>query len=361
MSPVYNALPGWTSTPRTAQDVADSSRASWEMLTGIIQAAQMIPRDLRAAPKSIAFTLVSGFLGSGKTTLINRLLAEPGGQRIAVLVNDFGAINIDAALISRTDRETISLTNGCACCTLAGGLTRALIDLVQLPDPPEAIVLEASGVAEPNAILQVALANPALRLDGVLTLVDAETIQAQMQDPALRPTIERQLFAADIVVLNKMDLVAEPGRAQLRAWIDADFPGARVTETVNAQLPTCVVLGIGGRQLELSEALQTFPASHDAAQFRSWNFTGVIPLDTKQIERLAQRLASAVIRAKGIFCLDQDPEHDYVLQLVGRRWSLERGKRREATATRSSLVVIGLAGKVDYEDLRCSVETCQMA
>jgi len=331
------------------------------MLAGIVQAAQMIPRNLHAAPKSIGFTLVSGFLGSGKTTLVNHLLADPGGRRIAVLVNDFGAINIDAALVSSRDRETISLTNGCACCTLAGGLTRALIDLAQLPDPPEAIVLEASGVAEPHGILQVALANPALRLDSVLTLVDAETIRVQMQDPALRPTMERQLHAADIVVLNKIDLITQPERAQLRAWITAEFPGARVAETVHAQLPACVALGVGGGHLDLSAVPQVSAVHHDAAQFRSWSFSGDAPLDAIHVERLAQTLCAAVIRAKGILCLAQDPEHYTVLQLVGRRWILDRGERRAPTATRSDLVVIGLADRVDYEELRRCVQTCAMA
>ena len=108
-------------------------------------------------------------------------------MRLAVLVNDFGRINIDAELIRSRSENAISLTNGCACCTVAGDLTKALLRLVQDPEPPEAIVLEASGLADPRGIAQVALANPALRLDGVLTVVDAETLLYRLDDPRPRP------------------------------------------------------------------------------------------------------------------------------------------------------------------------------
>ncbi|MBA3508391.1 MAG: GTP-binding protein, partial [Betaproteobacteria bacterium] len=128
-----------------------------------------MPPVQRAAPGSLPLTVIGGFLGAGKTTLLNHLLGAPHGRRLAVLVNDFGPINIDAALIRSRSEDTISLANGCACCSVAGDLTRALIELAQRDEPPDAIVLEASGLADPHGIAQVALANPALRLDGVLT------------------------------------------------------------------------------------------------------------------------------------------------------------------------------------------------
>src|SRR3954471_13706975 len=153
------------------------------MLAGLIEATRLVPQALRAAPRSLPFTVIGGFLGAGKTTLLNRLLVEPHGLRLAVLVNDFGRINIDAALVASRSADTIALTNGCACCSVSGDLTRALVDLAQREDPPHAIVIEASGVADPRSLAQVALANPALRLDALVTIVDAETLFTHAADP----------------------------------------------------------------------------------------------------------------------------------------------------------------------------------
>src|SRR4051812_48870754 len=182
---------------------------AWQMLSGVLQAAQMIPQSQRAAAGSLPLTVIGGFLGAGKTTLLNNLLTQPHGRKIAVLVNDFGRINIDAALIRSRTEDMISLANGCACCSLAGDLTRTLIELAQREEPPDAIVLEASGLADPRGIAQVALANPALRLDGVLAVVDAETLAERAEDPAGGATFGAQLSAADLVVLNKLDLLDE--------------------------------------------------------------------------------------------------------------------------------------------------------
>ena len=191
---------------RRAIDPHAAAAETWQMLSGIIQAAQMIPGALRAADDSLPLTVIGGFLGAGKTTLLNRLLVAPHGRRIAVLVNDFGRIDIDAALIrSRTD-DMISLSNGCACCSVAGDLTKALVVLAQREEPPEAIVLEASGLADPRGIAQVALANPALRLDGLLTVVDAETLGALSESEPTRGPLMAQLSSADLIVLNKLDL-----------------------------------------------------------------------------------------------------------------------------------------------------------
>jgi len=149
--------------------------AGFTLLTGLMDAARIIPARLKAKDNSLPLTILAGFLGAGKTTLVNRLLSAPEGRRIVVLVNDFGSLDIDARLISSRSPGTISLANGCACCTVAGDLSRALVELAQRSDPPDAILLEASGLADPLGIAQVALANPAVRLDGIVTMIDAET------------------------------------------------------------------------------------------------------------------------------------------------------------------------------------------
>ena len=134
------------------------------------------PQDL------VPVTVVAGYLGAGKTTLINELLRHDHGRRLAVLVNDFGAVNIDAALIADHDGQTISLKNGCVCCSIADELGDALDRVLALEPAPDQIVIEASGVADPANVAAYGQGWPGCRLDAVVVLADAETVQAKSRD-----------------------------------------------------------------------------------------------------------------------------------------------------------------------------------
>ncbi len=327
---------------------------SWQMLSGILQAAQMIPQKLRAADGSLPLTVIGGFLGAGKTTLLNRLLTQPHGRRIAVLVNDFGRINIDAALVRSRTEDMISLANGCACCTVAGDLTRTLIELAQRPEAPDAIVLEASGLADPRGIAQVALANPALRLDGILAVVDAETIAERAADPAAGPTLLAQIAAADLVILNKLDLAGIGVRATAREWIAAHAPGKPVIETQQAQVPAEVVLGIGSTQ---SLAGATALPDH-AHAFESWSASSLALLDSRRVRTMLAELPGGVLRAKGVLWLSGDPGHRTIYQRVGRRTNFSADDWSEEPPC-SSVVVIGHKDLIVAQDLSRHFDACR--
>ena len=340
------------------QKIADPQRSAleaWQMLSGILQAAQMIPAAQRAAAGSLPLTVIGGFLGAGKTTLLNRLLAEPHGRRIAVLINDFGRINIDAALIRSRTEDTISLANGCACCSVAGDLTKTLIELAQRLEPPDAIVLEASGLADPRGIAQVALANPALRLDGVLAVLDAETLHGRSQDPACRDTFLAQLSAADLIVLNKLDLLDENARDAARDWLNLHAPARPVVETVQADVPIEVVLGI---HTEREPPRGAVPGH--ASAFRSWSITCDTLLDAGKVRAMMDGIPAAILRAKGILWLSDAPDQRTVYQRVGPRWSYTAAGRWNAGKPESSLVLIGPVGMLDATQWCDRLRECQV-
>src|ERR1700726_3101484 len=173
----------------------------------------------------VPILLVTGFLGAGKTTVVNHLLAHAEGRRIAAVVNDFGAINIDAELIIGAADGVVSLSNGCICCSLQGDLLRTLAVLLRRDPRPELIVIETSGVADPSDIVRN-LMDPVIwretPLETVLCVVDATTPAGALDDALLR----LQVRASDVVALSKVDLVDAAGREQIRRAIAAVKPAA---------------------------------------------------------------------------------------------------------------------------------------
>ena len=193
------------------------------------------------------FTVVGGFLGAGKTTLVNRILRGAAGTRYAVLVNDFGAINVDAGLVAAHDGQTMALTNGCICCSLSDGFIETMLRLMADPGAFDHVIVEASGVAEPGRIMDFARLDPLLSPDAVLALADAETLLDRLADPRIGDVVARQVAQGDLLLLNKTDLAGPEAQAAATERLRALNQDAPILPCRDADLPLPVLLGTGSR------------------------------------------------------------------------------------------------------------------
>jgi len=309
----------------------------------------------------IQLTVIGGFLGAGKTTLLNRLLRDAGDRRLAVLVNDFGAINIDAELVQSRDGEIVSLKNGCICCGVAGDFIGELALLRDRPDPPAHVVVEASGVADPGQI--VVLGDlPGYRRDAAVIVADAETVRARAADETTGHLVRAQLRAADLLVLNKTDLVDSEQLAQTRAWLrEISGPSTAIVEASFGQVPIDVVLGAQTFARPVGEPRDHDHAGHEHGDhhdpsFESWSWQAEAAIDGAGLVEAIKELPAGIVRAKGLLHLREDPDSRYVLQVVGRRFSVLPDRPWRDDAPASQLVVIGLAGSVDERSLTATLD-----
>jgi cobalamin biosynthesis protein CobW len=328
--------------------------------------------------RRIPATIVTGFLGAGKTSLVRHLIGAAAGHRLAIIVNEFGELGIDRELLlgcgdeTCTDDDIVELANGCICCTVADDFLPTLTKLIERPAPPDHILIETSGLALPKPLVQ-AFAWPEIRtattVDGVLTVIDAAALAAGRfaDDPeavaaqrAADPSVDHdnpleevfgdQLACADLVVLNKTDLVAPAELARLRAEIAARLrPGVRLVETCDGKIAPNVALGIDAAaedDLAARPSVHELEGEHDHDDFDSF----VVTLDAGADDSAFRaRLAAAIrahdiLRVKGFVAL---PGRDrrQIIQAVGDRvqhYFDRPWEPGEAPATR--LVVIGKKG-----------------
>ena len=299
----------------------------------------------------IPVTVLTGYLGAGKTTLLNRILTEPHGKKFAVIVNEFGEVGIDNDLVVGADEEVFEMNNGCICCTVRGDLIRILDGLMKRKGKFDGIIVETTGLADPAPVAQTFFMDQDVgdltRLDAVVTVADAKWLTDRLKDA---PEAKNQIAFADVILLNKIDLVTADELADVEARIRAINPYAKLHRTRNADVPIEAVLGQNAfdldRILEIEpEFLEEGHHHHHAGDIGSFSIRhdGAVDPDKFMpwIQDLTQVSGPDILRCKGIMAFKDEPRR-FVFQGVHMilDGDLQRDWKPEETR-QSKLVFIG--------------------
>ncbi len=332
--------------------------------------------EIEISKRGMPVTIITGFLGSGKTTLLNHILQNQQDLKVAVLVNEFGDINIDSQLLVSVDQDMMELSNGCICCTINEGLVEAVYKVLERGDRVDYMVVETTGVADPLPIALTFLGTELqhlTRLDSILTVVDTETFTPSHYKSEAAFS---QIMYGDIIILNKTDLASPEKIAELEAFVNKEKKGARILRSQHGVVPLPLILDVKINKSDLKSPEKPEAANHDHHDhhadhnhdhhdhhhsehlandgFVSISFQSDRPLELDKFQKfLDHQLPVDVFRAKGILRFANIPNR-YVFQLSGKRYELKT--EESAQPAKVQLVLIGR--NLDKEQLLKQLDDC---
>jgi G3E family GTPase len=251
--------------------------------------------------KPLPMTVISGYLGAGKTTLVNSILSGDHGLRIAVLVNDFGQIAIDEMMIGARGGDVIALANGCMCCQIGGDLYDAIDRILRMRERFDHLLIETSGVADPTRVAQIAVAEPDLEMSRTVVLVDVVNFTCVLADPRLNDTLLRQARAGDLILLTKIDAATRASVTDFQIMLVELGLSAPVDVLPKDDRQAWRILN--ERRTTDFDSIRAGPLRAHRPPFESWSWTGVEQINLARLMAFARDTALNIYRLKGYFRL----------------------------------------------------------
>ncbi len=314
--------------------------------------------------RRVPVTLITGFLGAGKTTLINHLLRALAPRRVGLIINDFGKVGVDAEVLrDRYAPPMIEVTGGCVCCTVEGDLISALAQMEQIKFDFEYLLIESTGLSDPEPIIQQLLLpelEQSFRLDGVVGIVDADQFDLHRRASFL---FERQLEWSPIIMLNKVDLVDDAALQRVEQTIQEIAPRARVIRTEQSQIEPHLILDIGqplhhhhpDERHEPNGHAHDHESPHELDGFQTVSYSQTRPFSLDKLLQALDEMPIEVIRSKGIVQVAGDPRRVY-FHTVGNRSTAEYSREWGDEAPWTEIALVGR--NLDEAKLRAFLDGC---